>query len=92
MLIGLKEINIYDDPFDPESVMYITDRDTLEESMDTLSKDIELGEVVMKKITEYIDGATMAVVGIPRYLCPVCNEDQGKFLPENRYIIPCWMW
>lgn len=84
----IKEINIYDDPSDPESVMYITDRDTLEESMDTLSKDIELGEVVMKKITEYIDGATMAVVGIPRYLCPVCNEDQGKFLPENRYIIP----
>lgn len=84
----IKEIRLQDDPTDPDGVEYIKDRDTLEEAMDTLSKDVDLGETILIKITEYIDSTTMSVVGIPRYLCPACNTDQGKFLPDDRYIIP----
>lgn len=84
----IKEIQFYDDPSDPDTINYIKDKDTLEEAMDNLSKDVEVTNEIIKKVAEYIDSATMAVVGVPRYQCPVCNEDQGKSLPEDRYIIP----
>lgn len=84
----IKEIHFYDDPSDPDTINYIKDKDTLETSMDNLSKDDDVAAKIIEKVAEYIDASTLAVVGIPRYQCPVCNADQGKFLPADRYIIP----
>lgn len=84
----IKEIRFSEDAMDPETFYSITDTDTLEEALDNISKDFEVTTEIIVKINEYIDNSTMAVVGIPRYLCPVCKTDQGAHLPEGRYIIP----
>lgn len=84
----IKEVQFTDDPTDPDSTNYLRDKDTIEDAMDTLSKDLEIADMIVEKVSNYIDSTTMAVVGIPKYSCPVCGTDQGKFLPEDKYIIP----
>ena len=84
----VKEIRLTEDPTDIDDVLYIKERDTVDEALDNLSKDPDLAGQIILKIMEFIDNGTMSVVGIPRYMCPVCGTDQGKNLADDRYIIP----
>lgn len=84
----IKEIQLTENDTDIDDVLYIKDRETIDDAIDNLSKDSDLAGEIILKIMEYIDAGTMSVVGIPRYLCPICQTDQGKHLAEGRYIIP----
>jgi hypothetical protein len=77
-----------------ESIEYetniITDSETIETVLNTLSADDDVRTEFTAKIIDYINSSTMSVIGIPVFDCPVCKKtNEGYFkMPAHRNIIP----
>lgn len=77
-----------------ESIEYdsniITDRETLEKTLDVVSADDYIRTEFTASVVKYIDKTTMSVIGIPVFDCPSCSKEQpgSKNLPEFSNIIP----
>ncbi len=67
----------------------ISDRESIENSLNMLSADDSIREGFMSAIIKFINESTISVVGIPVYDCPECGKPQeGETLPLNKNIIP----
>jgi hypothetical protein len=68
----------------------ITDTDTIEKLMDSISTDDSLRENFTKEVIKYINSSTISIIGIPAYDCPNCgkeNKSDHQF-PNLSEIIP----
>ncbi len=54
----------------------IEDRETIESTLNVISADDNIRTKFLEEIYKYINDSTIAVVGIPKYNCPVCNTEQ----------------
>lgn len=54
----------------------ITDRETIENTLDQLSADETIRNTILKNIIDYINRSTVSVIGIPVYACPACGKTQ----------------
>lgn len=68
---------------------YIDSSETINKVLATITGQESLREKFFKHIGEYIDYATISLIGIPRYTCPNCGKPQGDVLESaHKYIIP----
>lgn len=54
----------------------IDDPETIRSVLDVLSGDDYVREKFLTEVVKYINNSTIAVLGIPSYVCPKCNKDQ----------------
>ena len=68
----------------------IDDRETIEQTLDSLSRDDEIMVEFTKGVTDYINHSTISVIGIPVFDCPKCNQLQKSEMdfPHHTNIIP----
>lgn len=74
----IKEIHLSDGAI-------IDDEDTIDESLDRLSADVEISRRLLEEIGKYIDESTISLIAIPKYNCPACGKEQGEGLEYERY-------
>lgn len=68
----------------------IDDKETVEQTLDSLSRDDEIMLAFTKGVTDYINHSTVSVIGIPVFDCPKCNQLQKSDMdfPHHTNIIP----
>lgn len=68
----------------------ITDRETIESTLNVLSQDDEIRDSLITKIVDYINSSTISVIGIPVFDCPECGKEQASSIQASQYknIIP----
>lgn len=66
----------------------ITDAETIEKLLNVLSSDDGLREEFFKKVVDFINQATVSVVGIPTYDCPSCGKSSKNVSETFKSIIP----
>ena len=52
----------------------VVDKETIDNILDRISSDSALLEHFVNEVSAYIDEATIAIVGMPNYICPLCKE------------------
>ncbi len=63
----------------------INDKETIESSLNHLSKDAVLSNNFIKEVINYIEESTVSIIGIPNYTCPQC--DKAQYESELNYPI-----
>lgn len=63
----------------------IDDLETIEMVLAELSSDDRITQQFTKKVTEYIDESTIAMVAIPTYTCPACGGEQKPHKENARH-------
>ena len=66
----------------------ITDEDTIEDALTTLSEDNQIVEGVLNAIIATIEDSSVTVLGIPNYMCPSCEKSQIEADAPWSHIIP----
>lgn len=68
----------------------VDDVETLALTLDSLSSDEELQNLLLSFVSEYINSSTISVIGIPEFVCPACGtmQEGNKTLPMHSNIIP----
>ena len=69
----------------------INDKETIENTLNYLSKDSVLTKGFLKEVVNYIEESTISIIGIPNYTCPSCNAVQyetERNYPIFKEIIP----
>lgn len=68
----------------------ISDRETIESTLDVLSADDVVRNQFIGAVVEYINKSTISLIGIPAYDCPACGATQSTNLdlPQYKNIIP----
>lgn len=61
----------------------INDRDTLNSVLELMSADDDIRKEITQAILKFTSDTTLALVGIPEYKCPVCNENQNSHPVEG---------
>lgn len=64
----------------------ITDRDTINSTLELLSSDDEIRPELMQAFLDYKAYSTIALVGIPSYKCPTCEVEQNTN-PVNEKLV-----
>ena len=70
--------NIYVNKIMLEDGSSISGRADIDDSLGILSADLNVLKELIEAIKSYINTNTIAVAGIPNYVCPACNEEQLK--------------
>lgn len=55
----------------------ITDRDTINTVLETLSSDDSIRKEILSGIVKYTSETTIAIIGIPEFKCEVCGKEQN---------------
>lgn len=63
----------------------IDDRETIEKTLDRLSVDDTIRVSFIKKVVDYINSSTLAVVALPGYDCPKCKLSQDVDVPYKGF-------
>lgn len=78
-----------------ESIEYetniITDRETIESTLDVLSADDTVRTEFIQAVVNYINSSTVSLIGIPVYDCPACGKTQNSNVTlgeSHKNIIP----
>lgn len=68
----------------------VTDKESIEGLLDSMSSDDFIRNDLLEKITEYISYSCITVVGVPSYVCPSCGKvnESDKKHPTIRSVIP----
>lgn len=68
----------------------IEDRATIENTLSQISADNDLRDQVLTEVRNYIERSSIAVVGIPTYVCPACghNHEGPDNFPMKSSVIP----
>ncbi len=62
---------------------FVEDRESIEQTLDSLSSSIEIRDSFEKKVTEYVESTCHAVIGVPDFECPSCKKMQ--ITPDNTH-------
>lgn len=62
----------------------LTERDLIIKALTTNGKEDTIVNDLLKNVTEYIENSSVAVVAIPAFICPKCNED-GRDGKQSTY-------
>lgn len=75
---------------DEPAVSIIRDRETIENTLSTLSATDSIREAIMEETAKYINESTLAIVGVPSYDCPACGKPHApnSNYPRHVSIIP----
>lgn len=65
----------------------VDDVETIEQIVDTFSSIDEVRIEYFNDILKFIDDSTMAVIAIPTYTCPSCQEEQPATLPRFTHLL-----
>jgi len=86
---ALRQFNHFIDFIEVEDSV-ITDRETINMVLETLSADDEVRGEVMEAIIKFKTNTTIGIVGIPEYKCPNCHKPQGQENADEKFktIIP----
>lgn len=68
----------------------ISDRDTINETLEVLSSDDDIRQEVTENILKFKAQTTLALIGIPDYKCPACGKAQNPHPHDERFtsVIP----
>ena len=68
----------------------VTDKESIEGLLDSMSSDDYVRSELLEKITDYISYSCITVVGVPSYVCPSCGKvnESDKKHPTIRSVIP----
>lgn len=66
----------------------IDDRDTINDAMERITSNREMGVKIVNEIVQYIDDCTISMIAIPNYKCPKCGTDQSGEEDSEQYLIP----
>ncbi len=67
----------------------IDDLETIQSVLNILSSDNKLVDNFFEKVTDYINGSTISVIGIPAFNCPKCNgEQETAEYPQFTNVVP----
>jgi hypothetical protein len=68
----------------------VTDKESIEGLLDSMSSDDYVRSELLEKITDYISYSCITVVGVPSYACPSCGKvnESDKKHPTIRSVIP----
>tara|TARA_B100000929_G_scaffold290991_1_gene287093 strand:+ start:1366 stop:2838 length:1473 start_codon:yes stop_codon:yes gene_type:complete len=73
----VKEIMVDDDS--------IVDQETIESLLGSLSSQEDISKQFFEKVGQFIDGATIALVALPKYDCPACGGEQEADVHGDRH-------
>lgn len=68
----------------------INSRESIEQTLDSMSASIEIREQFETKVAQYVEDTCIALIGIPDFECPSCNQYQISSKdtdPLNRSIV-----
>lgn len=84
------EISVNPENPDNNAVAVIRNKETVLESLKTLSSIDSIRNKIIDSVKDYIEDSTVAIIGVPAYTCPVCQKDQvgeTKY-PRRTAVIP----
>lgn len=86
---GMRQYSHWVDSIEFDSNV-ITETETIEDMLATMSSDDEVRNSFIKEIVDYINKSTISLIGIPVFDCPGCGKtNQAEFdVPGQKNIIP----
>ena len=70
-----------------DDVKTYDDRDMIDVSLDNLSGNPEIANMLFKEIEKFMSDVVVAAVGIPAYTCPKCNGEPVDLVPGMNDLI-----
>lgn len=66
----------------------IEDRQTIEETLGSMTRNEEYSDIITNAIGKYIDGTTISFIAIPKHSCPKCGTEQETVASKHPRLIP----
>ena len=85
----LRQFNHFVDFIEVEDNV-ISDRDTINQTLEVLSADDDLRQEITENILKFKAATTLALIGVPDYKCPSCGKSQNPHPHDERFtsVIP----